>query len=731
MRLVAVVACVVTASAVQADFNRGFDAWDAGKYARALTEFQAAAKAGDSRAQNHLGQMYEDGQGSAVDIGAAVRWYRRAAKAGEPAAQLNLGRLYRSGKGVEQSDALAVRWYRAAAEQGLGIAQFFMGLMYDTGKGVPSDYVQAYKWFDLAARQGDSDARHKRDRLANHMTPSQVVEAERQSGLFLGEKVARSESTQAPQGGRATTIQEAPAATVAVTKPRVVVAMAKPANEVGYPQVTSARATVRALSRPEVKSVQQLLNQLGYNAGKPDGVSGRGTRAAAERFGTDMSNPDMGVGRELLVALERVKAKLPKKTSSPGRSAQLVKRIQEALTSLGYAPGTADGIAGSKTLNAAEQYRSDIGVVPNKKLDAPLLSALEMRITIRNLASTQRQPGKAAAAIAAATRTTTSPRLAKPAAVDNRKLVQDKSAPAKANAAVAAAELPKLDGADLTRAVQQGLNRLGFNAGSADGVSGSRTVKAIRTFERESGLSESGKITHALYALIEEQQATLAPPPKFITPATDSERTSRIQAGLSKLGFDPGPVDGVAGKKTIEAAKRFQTRAKVERTGKLDDNLLRKLEGPAAALIDGPRLRVVRPTTERELVRRIQVRLNSLGYAAGAPDGVPGSKTYSAAKAFQTSARARADGTLDQKLLQLLEAVNAPKKAVAKKSQSHAQLVRDIQGELNRLGYPAGTADGIVGTRTVTAAKLFQRDVGLSQTGKLSPGLLRKLKTAR
>ena len=57
--------------------------------------------------------------------------------------------------------------------------------------------------------------------------------------------------------------------------------------------------------------------------------------------------------------------------------------------------------------------------------------------------------------------------------------------------------------------------------------------------------------------------------------------------------------------------------------------------------------------------------------------------------------------------------------------------MREIQRELNRLGYPSGTADGIIGRRTVNAARAFQRDIGLAENGKLTPSLLKALRTAR
>ncbi|KRA95032.1 hypothetical protein ASD83_19605 [Devosia sp. Root685] len=53
--------------------------------------------------------------------------------------------------------------------------------------------------------------------------------------------------------------------------------------------------------------------------------------------------------------------------------------------------------------------------------------------------------------------------------------------------------------------VQQALNRLGFNIGTPDGVAGPKTAEAIRTFERGTGMTESGKINPRLLAVLGSQ----------------------------------------------------------------------------------------------------------------------------------------------------------------------------------------------------------------------------------
>jgi localization factor PodJL len=53
--------------------------------------------------------------------------------------------------------------------------------------------------------------------------------------------------------------------------------------------------------------------------------------------------------------------------------------------------------------------------------------------------------------------------------------------------------------------VQQALAKLGFDIGSADGLSGPKTAEAIKSFERGTGMSESGTINPRLLAVLGSQ----------------------------------------------------------------------------------------------------------------------------------------------------------------------------------------------------------------------------------
>src|SRR5690606_38659877 len=97
-----------------ADFKAGLEAYQAGNYAVALSEWRPYAERGDAHAQYNLGLLYSRGEGVPVDYAEAARWYQKAADQGIVAAQFNLGILCAKGQGVAQDHSLALEWYRKA-----------------------------------------------------------------------------------------------------------------------------------------------------------------------------------------------------------------------------------------------------------------------------------------------------------------------------------------------------------------------------------------------------------------------------------------------------------------------------------------------------------------------------------------------------------------------------------------------------------------------------------------
>lgn len=69
-------------------------------------------------------------------------------------------------------------------------------------------------------------------------------------------------------------------------------------------------------------------------------------------------------------------------------------------------------------------------------------------------------------------------------------------------------------------------------------------------------------------------------------------------------------------------------------------------------------------------------------------------------------------------------------KPVAAPAGPGRAVVKEMQGNLNALGYNVGTPDGLAGKKTRAAVSAFQKDYGLPENGQLNPGtikLLRKL----
>jgi len=58
---------------------------------------------------------------------------------------------------------------------------------------------------------------------------------------------------------------------------------------------------------------------------------------------------------------------------------------------------------------------------------------------------------------------------------------------------------------DVISRVQEVLNRLGYKVGTPDGVAGPKTAEAIKTFERGTGMSETGKVNPRLLAVLGSQ----------------------------------------------------------------------------------------------------------------------------------------------------------------------------------------------------------------------------------
>lgn len=139
-------------------FKKGMASRGTKNYTEALQYFLKAASLGNMEAQNWLGWMYANGQGTIQNYNEAFKWTSKAAQQGHIGAAVNLGYFYRNGLGVTKSETSALQWYRKAAEKGLSSGQFNYGFMFYYGYGVVKNYGEALRWFIKAADQNYKDA---------------------------------------------------------------------------------------------------------------------------------------------------------------------------------------------------------------------------------------------------------------------------------------------------------------------------------------------------------------------------------------------------------------------------------------------------------------------------------------------------------------------------------------------------------------------------------------------
>ena len=262
-----------------------------------------AARKGDALAMFEIGAVYTEGRGLKANLTEAAKWYQRAADAGVVPAQYRLGSLYEKGTGVgrdlkkaralylqaaEQGNASAMhnlavmlanggetapdftgagKWFEMAADRGIRDSQFNLAILYARGNGVAQDLEQSYKWFSIAARDGDTDAAQKRDEVAKALSADQLASAK---AKFEGWTIT-------PLDPKANAVDV-------------------PDTWVGKGVKTSSIDMKKAL-----RNIQAILNNNGFDAGKPDGEMGQKTVSAIKAFQKSIGQDPTGEITDALV----------------------------------------------------------------------------------------------------------------------------------------------------------------------------------------------------------------------------------------------------------------------------------------------------------------------------------------------------------------------------------------------------------------------------------------------
>ena len=137
-----------------------FGAFQRGYYLSAFKLALPRAESGDPAAQTLIAELYDKGQGVALDRRKAASWYKFAAKAGNREAQFAYANILAKGKTVPLDKEGASKYMQKAADAGHHKAQFNFAQMIINNRPNYKGFVRARPYYEKAAKGGLSDAQY-------------------------------------------------------------------------------------------------------------------------------------------------------------------------------------------------------------------------------------------------------------------------------------------------------------------------------------------------------------------------------------------------------------------------------------------------------------------------------------------------------------------------------------------------------------------------------------------
>ena len=145
------------------------------------------------------------------------------------------------------------------------------------------------------------------------------------------------------------------------------------------------------------------------------------------------------------------------------------------------------------------------------------------------------------------------------------------------------------DKGDAVRSVQKRLITLGYlSSGSADGSFGNQTKNAVMAFQKNNGLSQTGRVNSSTLEKLNSSSAKKAGSSSSSSegtcqPGDKGDAVRKVQKRLIALGYlASGSADGDYGSMTRKAVKSFQQRNGLNVTGSVNANTLAKLNSSNA-----------------------------------------------------------------------------------------------------------------------------------------------------
>jgi len=342
-----------------------------------------------------------------------------------------------------------------------------------------------------------------------------------------------------------------------------------------------------------------------------------------------------------------------------------VKKVQQGLIEKGLLSGEADGIYGSSTQTAVEQFQEYLYTLG---LADVAVTGVADEITQTYLETISYNPYET--------------------------------------------ELKLGDEGDRVALLQSRLISLNYLAGSADGNFGAKTEEALKLFQKihkDFGLSQTGVADEATYAILFSADAIHADEVvlRALKDGDTGVAVEKLQQWLQQYGFMTGAADGAYGKKTTQAVKKCQQQMKalgmdVSVTGDADVTTLTFLSEGYDSF-----LREVSLDAEDSEVERVQARLYMLNYMDVLPTGTFGQYTYDALKDFQSDNGLSATGVADRETqLKLFSTETQPAERATRRQLNKGDSGKTVQEMQERLlvwGFLSGVPSADYDNKTIDA----------------------------
>lgn len=148
-------------------------------------------------------------------------------------------------------------------------------------------------------------------------------------------------------------------------------------------KIDAGRAASNSAAGAEVvKAIQRELQARGYETGTADGMPGLVTRAAVMAYESDHALPLTGVPSDALLQAILLGAPQDGRKSAAAKSApgpeaeQVIRTVQQSLTTLGYHPGAIDGRLGEQTVRTIAEFEGDQNLPVTGRISGQLVARL-------------------------------------------------------------------------------------------------------------------------------------------------------------------------------------------------------------------------------------------------------------------------------------------------------------------------------------------------------------------